>query len=165
MQTNNNFTVTFTVDNTSEEVFTAINNPRGWWSEDIEGVTDELGAEFKYHNQDIHRCTFKITEFVPNQKVVWHVLDNYFNFIQDEQEWVDTDVVFEIAPQDGKTEVRFTHVGLVPTYECYDICDEAWTSFITGSLRDLIVTGKGQPTPIQALDRKARQMGEQNQTA
>src|SRR4051794_16844340 len=122
MLENKDYSVTFLVDNTPEEAFNAINNVRGWWSEEIEGDTGNLGAEFKYHYQDIHRCTFKITEFVPGRRVVWHVLDNYFNFIADENEWVGTDVIFEIAEKGEKTEVHFTHAGLVPVYECYNVC-------------------------------------------
>jgi hypothetical protein len=38
-----------------------------------------------------------------------------------------------------------THQGLVPEYECFEICRDAWTSYIQNSLHDLIVTGKGQP--------------------
>jgi hypothetical protein len=159
---NQNYSATFTVDQTPQEVFDAINNVRGWWSQAIEGDTDKLGAEFKYHYQDVHRCAFKITEFVPGKKVVWHVLDNYFNFIKDKNEWVDTDVVFEIAPKGDKTEVHFTHVGLVPAYECYDVCSNAWGSYITGSLRDLIATGKGHPNPIEEVVSRAREMSEQN---
>jgi uncharacterized protein YndB with AHSA1/START domain len=85
-----NYTTSFTVDQSPEEVFAAISNVRGWWSQAIEGSTDKFGAEFKYHYQDVHRCTFKITEFVPGKKVVWHVLDNYFNFIKDKSEWKGT---------------------------------------------------------------------------
>ena len=70
-----NFTTTFSVDQTPEEVFDAINNVRGWWSEEIDGRTDKLGAEFKFHYKDLHRSTQKITEFVPGKKVVWHVLE------------------------------------------------------------------------------------------
>jgi hypothetical protein len=43
------YTTTFTVDQSPEEVFDAINNVRGWWSEELEGSTGELGAEFKFH--------------------------------------------------------------------------------------------------------------------
>jgi hypothetical protein len=161
---NQNYTTTFTVDQTSEEAFAAINNVRGWWSEEIEGNTDKLGAEFKYHYQDVHRCAFKITEFVPGKKVVWYVLDNYFNFVKDKTEWTGTDVVFEIATKGDKTEVRFTHVGLVPAYECYDVCSNAWGSYITGSLRNLISTGKGQPNPIEEVVSRAREMSDQNYT-
>jgi hypothetical protein len=145
---NQNYTATFSVDQTPEEVFKAINNIRGWWSQAIEGDTDKLGAVFYYAYQDVHRCTLKITELVPGKRVVWHVLHNDFNFIKDKSEWNDTDVVFEIARKGDKTEVRFTHVGLVPAYECYDVCSNAWSGYITGSLRNLIATGKGQPNPI-----------------
>jgi hypothetical protein len=47
--TNQNFSTTFSVDQAPEEVFKAINNVRGWWSEEIEGTTDKLRAEFTYH--------------------------------------------------------------------------------------------------------------------
>jgi hypothetical protein len=159
---NPNYSVTFTVDATPKQAFDAINNPRGWWSEEIEGETDKLGAEFNYHYQDVHRASFQITELVQDQKVVWHVLDNYFNFTKDKNEWIGTDVVFEIVPKSDQTEVRFTHVGLVPDYECYDVCANAWGSYITSSLRNLITTGKGQPNPIEAVVDQARQMSEQN---
>ena len=153
-----NYTTSISVDQSPEEVFSAINNVRGWWSQAIEGSTDKLGAEFQYHYQDVHRCTFKITEFVPGRKVVWHVLDNYFNFTRDKSEWKGTDVVFEVAKKGEKTEVRFTHVGLVPAYECYGVCSDAWGLHISGSLRDLIATGKGQPNPIEEIVARAHQM-------
>ncbi len=159
-----NYTTTFSVDQTPKEAFAAINNVRGWWSEEIDGDTDTLGAEFKYHYMDVHRATFKITELVSDKKVVWHVLDNYFNFTKDKHEWVGTDIVFEIVQNGDKTDIQFTHNGLVPDYECYDVCANAWGSYITSSLRNLITTGKGQPNPIEEVVNQARQMSDQNYT-
>jgi hypothetical protein len=52
--------------------------------------------------------------------------------------------VFEIARIGDRTEVHFTHLGLVPDYECYNVCKDGWDTYIN-SLRDLITTGKGQP--------------------
>lgn len=145
MMNNQDFTTSFSVGQTPEEVFAAINHVRGWWSEEIEGTTGTLGDEFTYHYKDAHLCRIKITEFIPGKKVVWHVLDNYFNFTEDKSEWKDTEIVFEVSRKDNKTEVRFTHVGLVPEYECFNVCSNAWGSYINGSLQDLITTGKGRP--------------------
>jgi hypothetical protein len=141
------YTTTISVDRTPQEAFEAITNVRGWWSQEVEGVTDQVGGEFDYHYKDVHRCMVRVTELVPGQKVVWHILDNYFNFIDDQAEWKDTKVVFEISAKDGGAEVGFTHVGLVPQYECYDVCTNAWAGYINGSLRNLINTGTGQPNP------------------
>ena len=140
-----NFTTSFTVDQTPEEAFAAINNVRGWWSEDIEGSTDKLDDEFTYRHEDVHRCKLRLTEVIPDQKVAWLVLDNYFNFTQDTTEWTGTEIIFEVSAKGNQTEVRFTYLGLVPEYECFDICSNAWGSYINGSLRSLITTGKGQP--------------------
>jgi hypothetical protein len=140
-----NYTASFTVDQSPDDVFAAVNNVRGWWSGEIDGHTDKLGAEFTYRYQDLHRSTQKIAEFVPGEKVVWHVLDAQINFVKDKDEWDGTDVVFEIARKGGKTELRFTHVGLVPTIECYGKCAGAWGYYINKSLRSLITTGKGDP--------------------
>ncbi len=141
----NNLTSSFTVDQTPEEAFAAINNVRGWWSGDIEGSTDKLGDEWTYRYKDVHYSKQKITELVPGKKVVWLVLDSYLNFIKDKTEWNGSKITFEIAKKGHKTEVRFTHVGLVPDHECYGACSNAWGGYINGSLRSLITTGKGQP--------------------
>ena len=61
------FTTRFSVDQTPEEAFAAINNPRGWWSEEIEGNTNQLASEFTYRYKDAHRCRIKITEFEQRQ--------------------------------------------------------------------------------------------------
>ena len=142
-----NFTTTFTVHQTSEEVFAAINDVRGWWSGDpgIEGSTDKLGDEFTYRYKPHHYSKQKITELIPGQKVVWLVLDSSLNFVEDKSEWKGTKITFEIAKKGDKTEVHFTHVGLVPDFECYGACSNAWGSYINGSLRSLLTTGKGRP--------------------
>ena len=111
---NRSYTIALTVNQTPQEAFAAVNNVRGWWSEEIEGSTDKFGAEFKYHFKDIHRCKLKITELVAGKKVVWRVLDNFFNFTKDKTEWKGTDVVFEISKKGGKTEVRFTTLAWSP---------------------------------------------------
>ncbi|MEL7588506.1 MAG: SRPBCC domain-containing protein [Prolixibacteraceae bacterium] len=139
------FTTTFLADQTPEEVFNAVINVRGWWSEEVQGSTDKLNAEFVYHYRDVHMNKMKIVEFIPNEKVVWLVLDNYFNFTKDETEWKGTKIIFEITEKDGQTQLRFTHEGLVPQYECYAVCSDAWTSYIQGSLKGLITTGEGKP--------------------
>ncbi|MEO7769140.1 MAG: SRPBCC domain-containing protein, partial [Ferruginibacter sp.] len=123
----------------------AINNVRGWWSEEIDGGTGKLNDEFTYHYKDVHNCKMKLTEVVPGKKVVWLVLDNYFSFTTDKSEWIGTKVIFEITEQDNKTHLHFTHQGLVPEYECYSACVNGWTKYVQHSLLSLITTGKGQP--------------------
>ena len=139
------FTTTFLVSQTPKEVFDAVNDVRGWWSGEIDGPTDRLGAEFTYRYRDLHRSTQRITEWVPGRKVVWRVLDGQLNFVKDKTEWKGTDVVFEITRKGDKTELRFTHVGLVPAFECYGDCSGAWGFYVNDSLRSLITTGKGLP--------------------
>ncbi len=73
------------------------------------------------------------------------MLDNDFNFIADKSEWIGNKIIFEISEKDGKTQITFTQEGLVPAYECYDICQKAWSGYVQNSLYNLITTGQGQP--------------------
>jgi hypothetical protein len=142
---NQNFTTTILVDQTTKEAFDAINNVRGWWSANIEGGTAEFNDEFTYEVKDLHRCRMKLIEVIPNKKVVWLVLNNWFSFTKDQSEWLDTKISFEISEQDNKTQIHFTHLGLSSEFECFEICCNAWSGYINNSLRSLITTGKGQP--------------------
>ena len=139
------YTTSFTVDQSPDQVFQAINNVRGWWTGEVEGDTGKLGAEFTYRFGDLHYSKQKVTDFDPGKKITWHVEEAQINFVKDKREWKGTDIVFDIAAQDGKTKVTFTHRGLAPQIECYEVCSDAWRTLLYGNLRRLISTGENQP--------------------
>lgn len=139
-----NLTISFSAGQSPQQAFDAINNARGWWSGEIDGDTDKLGAEFTYQYKDVHRSKQKITELNPGKRVAWHVVDSRLSF-RKENEWTGPDIIFDISQKGGKTEVRFTHIGLVPAFQCYGDCSGAWGMLITENLRKLIITGKAQP--------------------
>ena len=139
------YTTTMLVDQSPEEAFDAINDVARWWSEDIEGCTDKVGEEFTFRGRDIHYSRIRVTELVRGQSVSWLVVDNYINFVDDQSEWPGTEIRFAISKKGAGAEVRFSHVGLVPAYECFDVCSNAWSFFINDSLRSLIAAGEGQP--------------------
>ena len=143
--TKQHLTASFTVDASPEAAFAAINNVRGWWSGNIEGVTDQLGGEWTYRYQDMHYSKQQIVELNPGKRVVWRVVDSYLSFVNEKDEWTGTTITFDIAAKCDKTEVKFTHVGLSPQVECYGACNDAWGSYIRGSLRSLIENGEGNP--------------------
>lgn len=152
------FTTSFTVRQTPQQAFEAITNVRGWWSEDISGGTAKAGDVFDYRFKDIHRTKIEVVEATPGRRVLWHVLDNFFSFTRDRTEWKDTRIVFDIAPEGDRTRVRMTHEGLVPDYECYDNCAAGWTTYVAGSLKSLIETGRGQPNIGEPMNESERML-------
>lgn len=138
-----NFTTVILVDESPAEVFNAINNVRGWWQGEIGGGTENNDGEFDYRVKEHHYSRQKIVESIPNEKVVWLVTDSKLNSFNDKSEWTGTKIIFEISPVNNKTQVRFTHVGLVPAFQCYGACSGAWEQLIQKSLFSLITTGKG----------------------
>ncbi|KQQ94327.1 ATPase [Leifsonia sp. Leaf325] len=144
------YTATISVTKTPDAAFAAITDPRAWWSEMITGDTEKLGDVFVFDFPGVHRSTMTLTEVIPGERVVWHVTDTVIALVENQDEWNGTDVVFDITRTEGGSEVRFTHVGLTPAFECYELCSNAWGSYITASLRDLIESGGG--TPIETGD-------------
>jgi hypothetical protein len=148
------FSTSFTVDRPPREVFDAINDVRGWWTGEITGQTDALGAEFTYRHRELHRSTQKIVELVPGQRIVWRGTAASLSFVQDPAEWEGTEIVFELASEGGRTEVRFSHLGLVPRLQCYRDCSSGWRFYLEDSLRNLIATGRGDPAAREAEARR-----------
>ena len=140
-----NFTTSINVDKDISQAFNYIRNFRAWWSEEIEGKTDQLNETFFYHYKNVHLCKIKLIEMVADKKLIYQVIENEFNFTKDKTEWNNTTLIFDLSTEGDKTKIVFTHEGLVPEYECYNVCRDAWTSYIQGSLKSFIETGKGKP--------------------
>lgn len=143
------FTLSIDVAATPRRAWEAILDPRAWWGAGIEGRADRLGEEWTYRYKDLHHSRQRTVELEPERRIVWRVVDSALTFIEDRTEWTGTEIVFDIVPKGDRTEIVFTHVGIRPAVECYAICSDAWTGLITGSLRDLIETGSGDPDSIE----------------
>ena len=144
MTNDRNFITTITVTQSPEVVFAAFNDPRAWWSGVFEGDSRKVGDVFSYRYKDMHFSRQQVVELVPGKRVAWHVTESMLSFLADKTEWTGTTIAFDIARKGDKTEVTFTHVGLKPMVECYEVCVDAWTALIQGSLKQLIETGTGE---------------------
>jgi uncharacterized protein YndB with AHSA1/START domain len=140
-----NMTFSFIVERSPQEVFEAVTNVRGWWSDELEGESARLGDEFVFRYRDIHYSKHRLAEVVPGRRVVWETLDAFMPQMDDKTEWIGTRVVFEIRQIGVDTELKFTHVGLTPEVECFESCSRGWGFFINESLKQLILSGKGDP--------------------
>ncbi len=146
---NKNYRRTITVNASAEEVMKKISQINLWWVANFTEKAEKLNDKFHVPMGRTF-VDFQITELVPNKKIVWKVIDCNLPWLKDTKEWNNTEVVFEIYEKGNTTQIDFTHIGLVPGIECYDICEEGWNGHITKSLVKLINEGKGMPKQFQS---------------
>jgi hypothetical protein len=139
------YSASITVNASAQKTFKSINSVTKWWTKNLEGSSQKLNDEFTVRFGDVHYSKQKLVEIIPDKKVEWLVTDSKLNFVEDKHEWTNTKISFEIAEKDDKTQIHFTHIGLVPGIECYDGCSNAWGQYIKGSLFKLLTDGKGAP--------------------
>lgn len=90
----------------------------------------------------------KLIEVIPNKKVVWLVRESKLDWLEkNKDEWTNTKMVFEITSKPDKTELHFTHEGLVPEKECYSKCAQGWDTVIKEWLFNFITDGTPPPLP------------------
>ena len=123
-----------------DDVYTAlttIDGLAGWWASDTHGNADEGGTiEFRFGPGGFD---MKVTQLVPNEKVVWEVVEG-------PEEWVGTEIVWELKQNDTFAIINFAHRGWREEVEFMSHCSTKWAIFLM-SLKSLIETGTGQPSP------------------
>lgn len=145
--TGRDYSTSFTVEQSPEVVYAAIVNVAAWWTGQVEGRADEPGAQFSYRHLPQHFSRQQVVELDPSRRVVWRVVDSDLAFTSEPGEWTGSRIVFDIVPAADGTELRFTHIGLMPNVECFGACSTAWRHYINGSLHNLITAGEGLPDP------------------
>ncbi len=136
---------TITTNLSPREVIAKICSVQKWWANDFTGKSAKLNDVFtvRFKGGDMYTC--KVSEIIPNKKIVWDVIDAYQGWHDNHKEWVDTYIVWEVTSQEDGTQIKMTHVGLVPAFECYSACHQGWDYLIGKSLQKYLDDNEGMP--------------------
>ena len=144
----NHYQKSFIVKTNPEKVYAAITTIEGlrdWWTHESRGETG-AGGTIHFNFGNTHK-EMRVELLKPNSEVRWLCKVAYIDHSEftHKDEWVGTEIIFRLTP-DGKdqTRVDFDHIGLVPTFECYEACKKGWDYFLD-SLQAFAETGRGTP--------------------
>jgi uncharacterized protein YndB with AHSA1/START domain len=121
-----------------EQVFQAISTLEGlrqWWTANTQGSTgvgDTLQFRFGAMGPDM-----KVVSLSPGAKVEWECTQGF-------PDWVGTRITIALDQNEGKTRVRFSHLGWKLANDPYAASNFSWGRYLE-SLRQFCQTGKGSP--------------------
>jgi len=116
-----------------------------WWTE-LSNKALQVGDKLTVQFEKTTTWVMTVSEAVMNQSLVWQVTEANHDLenISTKDEWKGTTIKWQIEENETGSKVSFTHEGLVPALECYDICEGGWVYFLE-SLKNYLDTGKGNP--------------------
>ena len=120
------------------ETLTTLEGHRGWWDANATGDAGEGGVLTFFKHFD-----FKVVETTHNALVKWKC-------VKGSEEWLNTEVVFQLVHKLDQTFVVFTHAGWAKPVEFMHHCSTKWATFLL-SLKALVETGKGRPAPGEVM--------------
>ncbi len=125
----------------AERVYAALTEQSGlagWWTKDLQARA-ELGAvnHFQFGRAGFNRMS--VLELDPAKRVRWQCVDGA-------DEWIGTELTFDLKEQDGSTIALFAHRGWKEQVEFMHFCSTKWAVFLL-SLKALCESGTGMPYP------------------
>lgn len=114
----------------------------GWWTRNTRGdskVGGLLTFTFSSEGRDIGRFDMKVLELAPRKHVLWQVVEG-------PAEWIGTKIRFELTQEEDYSILMFRHEGWPESGAFMSHCSTKWAIFLM-SLKSLVETGKGQPSP------------------
>lgn len=125
------------------DAISTVQGVAGWWTRETTG-DDKLGGTVHVlfrtpDGREKGRMSFEMKHLVPNEQVVWRVTSG-------PEEWIGTDVTFELTRRGDYTVVIFGHRNWREAKEFTAHCSTKWATFLL-SLKQLAETGSGAPAP------------------
>ncbi len=115
----------------------------GWWTRDATGQSKPGGSiEVRFHSPagvEIGNMAFVLEKLNPEKETRWR-------FTAGPEEWIGTGVTFNLSRDGDATIVLFGHRNWPEAGEFMAHCSMKWATFLL-SLRQLLETGKGRPSP------------------
>lgn len=114
----------------------------GWWTTNTQGagkVGEVLKFRFSSDGKEIGGFDMNVLELKPGKRVLWQVVEG-------PAEWIGTKISFELKQEGDYSIVLFKHQGWKEPVEFMHHCSTKWATFLM-SLKSLVETGKGQPSP------------------
>lgn len=129
-----------------QKVFEALSTTKGiagWWTEDTTG-NSELGETivvrfFSPEGKEVGSMHMEVKALDPIKRVEWF-------FTAGPEEWIRTNVIFDLHEEDDYCIVQFSHRNWKEEVEFKAHCSMKWAVFLL-SLKELVETGKGKPSP------------------
>ncbi|GFO60508.1 hypothetical protein GMST_28330 [Geomonas silvestris] len=125
------------------KALTSLEGLRSWWTEEVLGETQIGGKiEFRFCAQTgelIGSMVMEVQELNDSKGVRWRCEAG-------PEEWVGTEITFQLSEQDNQTIVLFGHRNWREAVEATYHCSMKWATFLL-SLREYLETGKGKPSP------------------
>lgn len=124
------------INSRPEKVFEALSTVAGlahWWTTETAGEAKPGGIiHFGF-------CDMKVVELKPPELVKWKC-------VRGPQEWVDTEVSFQLKFKEDQTFVLFKHADWREPVEFMHHCSTKWATFLL-SLRNWVERADGRPAP------------------
>lgn len=145
-----NYRRTISVRATPEQAYRAVTTGYGqWWTrtdDAIKAIGDRITFMFP---PNLSYWIFEATKLEPIQAVELECVEAFHKIIDKpdapESEWLGSQLIFHIEPDDAQTRIHFDHVGLTPDLDCFDVCEAGWNLFFVDSLKSYLNTGVGKP--------------------
>ncbi len=129
-----------------QEVYKALSTVEGiagWWTKDTSGISqpgETIVVRFvSPEGIELGSMNMVVKALAPGKKVHW-------NFTAGPEEWIGTDVIFDLHEEGEYTIVLFAHRNWKEEVEFMAHCSMKW-GVVMLSLKKLVETGKGKPSP------------------
>ena len=136
------YTASIMASASKEEAYIAITEHMSDWWTSMSGKFLSIGDQAKTDFGGKSYWSFEATTLDKPERIelTCHDANHIHEGLSDNirTEWLGTKLIFEIAEEDRKTRIEFTHEGLVPELECFEVCKAGWDHFFLESLKSYL---------------------------